>query len=387
MAGLHHFLLRSRSTRRFRRILIALAIFSAFCSLQSVIVYYAVKNVMEESSHNRPSSKDIDPNFAPGRIGELCGPADGGGGEKRIFFIESSGEECLRPRQACAIESAALTNPDMTIYVHMSLRAPPGRPEEDRGEGLERHCRTMELIRALPNVRIIYEDDLLGKYLKGTPLEPLYHSGAFNRSRYALQHISDAVRIAILYQYGGIYLDLDVVVLRSLRCLRNSAGHVDVLGQVSVENDVLAFDAGHKFLRFFMRWMAEGYRPDQRAAIGPLALTNVFKAFCKLPADRQKFSEDSDETFLCHKETPVTLMKPLALHPIAYFEQNRFYACDSPLSEEVERLRSGTYSVHVYGSGHGAHVPRSSLFAFLAERFCPSVYSESLPTLSGTYEF
>ncbi len=34
--------------------------------------------------------------FAPGKLNELC--HSDGGGEKRIFFIETSGERCLRPR-------------------------------------------------------------------------------------------------------------------------------------------------------------------------------------------------------------------------------------------------------------------------------------------------
>ena len=112
----------------------------------------------------------VDPNFAPGKIKELCGVD--GGGEKRIFFIETSGEKCLKPRQACAVESAALTNPDMAVYLYFSIEAPPGKPESNTGEGLERHCRTMELLRLLPNVHIFY-GHLLAKYLKGTPLEPL----------------------------------------------------------------------------------------------------------------------------------------------------------------------------------------------------------------------
>lgn len=59
----------------------------------------------------------------------------------------------------------------------------------------------MELIRSLANVQIIYED--LTKHLEDTPLQKLYLSGAFNKSRYSYQHLSDATRIALLYKYGG----------------------------------------------------------------------------------------------------------------------------------------------------------------------------------------
>jgi len=59
-----------------------------------------------------------------------------------------------------------------------------------------------------------------------------------------------------------------VIVLRSLRCFRNTLGHVLILGQTSIENDVLVFDRGHKLLKFFMRWMKEAYKPDERSVIG-----------------------------------------------------------------------------------------------------------------------
>lgn len=317
--------------------------------------------------------------FALGKIGELC--HSDGGGEKRIFFIETSGHRCLRPRQACAVESAALTNPDMTVHVYMSLSSPPGNPEVDYGDGLERHCRTMDLIKSLPNVRVLYED-LLSKYLTGTPLESLYVSGQFNKSRYSYQHVSDAVRVALLYRYGGIYLDLDVVVLRSLKCLRNTAGHVNILGQLSVENDVLVFDRGHKLLNFFMRWMKQTYKADERSVIGPQGLAHAFRLFCSIPPDR-KLSEVAEESFVCHGNTPFTLMPPAAFHPIGFFDQNHFFTCDY-LPKDLDVLRFNSYTVHVYGAGHGAHVPKSSLYAFLARRFCPVIYSESL---KNVYQF
>ena len=178
------------------------------------------------------------------------------------------------------------------------------------------------------------------------------------------------------------------MVLRSLRCLRNAAGHVTILDKLSVESDVLVFDAGNKFLKFLMRWMKEDYRADHRSGIGPIALAKVFKLFCKLSEDRQYFSYKSDDLFICHDETPFTLMRPSAFHPIGYFDQNKFYSCDYSHHEaELEIFKSDSYSVHVYGSGHGAHVPNSSLFAFLAQRFCPSVYGEIFCSSDGTYKF
>jgi lactosylceramide 4-alpha-galactosyltransferase len=275
------------------------------------------------------------------------------------------------------VESAALTNPDMSIYVYMAMERPPGKPEMDVGEGLERHCQTMDILESFPNVYINRND--LPKHLIDTPLESLYFSGKLKSSDYALQHISDALRVALLYKYGGIYLDLDVVVLRSLKCLRNTAGHTFILGESSIENGFMAFDRGHKLLKFFMRWMQRAYKPNERSVIGPNGLSKAFQMLCNHPS---KIISDSVYDFKCHDNVRVTLHNKTAFHPITYFEQNRFYEQD--FNENELDTFDQSYSVHVYGSGHGAHVPKTSLFAFMAHQFCPATYSYHL---QGLYSF
>jgi len=41
-----------------------------------------------------------------------------------IFFLETSGEECLSVRQACSVESARRTNPDARILIRMEGNGP-----------------------------------------------------------------------------------------------------------------------------------------------------------------------------------------------------------------------------------------------------------------------
>ena len=48
----------------------------------------------------------------------------------------------------------------------------------------------------------------------GTPLEDWDYLSAFNGSSWPLEHSSDIVRLLMLWKYGGLYLDLDFVVLK-----------------------------------------------------------------------------------------------------------------------------------------------------------------------------
>lgn len=319
---------------------------------------------------------DDDKQFAPGKIDEIC--HSDSGGEKRIIFIETSGESCLRPRQACAVESAARSNPDMDIYVYMAINRPPGEPEEEKGNhGLERHCKTMELLKSFENLHILRED--LPLHFLSTPLESLYFNGLFNDSEYSYQHLSDALRIILLYKYGGIYIDLDVIVFRSLRCLRNTAGHVLVLGESSVENGVMIFDRGHKLLNFFLKFMSNSYKPYERSSIGPKGLSDAFRIMCNHSSN---IINDSVNDYLCDNQVSIKLLNNTAFYPITFFEQNRFFI-ENFQHKELRFFRN-SYSVHVYGAGHGARVPETSLFAYLAKQFCPSIFNQHV---LGTYVF
>ncbi|EFX82299.1 hypothetical protein DAPPUDRAFT_316981 [Daphnia pulex] len=308
------------------------------------------------------------PAFRIGTIGELC-ESNSPVTEKTIFFLETSGANCLRPRQACAIESAARTNPDMKIRVHMATSPPPGKPELDGGYGLDANCQSMDVLNRLDNVRIVRED--LTRHLLGTPLEALLGGGGqFEKSQFSYQHLSDAVRIAMLHKSGGIYLDLDVVVLRSLGCLRNTAGEVrSPEYKAGIENGVLIFDKGHELLNQYMRLMEREYDPLGRESIGPLAFLKAAREFCGFDVcDGCNFGQ----LWVCRDNWNLTVLYTEAFYPIPFRNRERFYEPNFPLTE-LDNLQT-SYVVHVYGAGHGAQVAPSSLYGFLAQRFCPAVY-------------
>ncbi|XP_046450319.1 lactosylceramide 4-alpha-galactosyltransferase-like isoform X1 [Daphnia pulex] len=320
------------------------------------------------------------PAFRIGTIGELC-ESNSPLTEKTIIFIETSGGNCLRPRQACAIESAARTNPDMKIRVHMATRPPPGYPELDGGYGLDGNCQSMDVLNRLDNVQIIRED--LTRHFLGTPLEALLRGGKFEKSKFSFQHLSDVVRIAMLHKSGGIYLDLDVVVLRSLGCLRNTAGEVrSPEYKAGIENGVLIFDKGHELLNQYMRLMEREYDPLGRESIGPLAFLKAASEFCGFGGCE---GCDFGHRFDCGDNWNLTVLYTEAFYPIPFRNRERFYEPNFPLVE-LDNFQT-SYVVHVYGAGHGAQVAPSSLYGFLAQRFCPAVYLASYSTSRNKFEF
>ncbi|CAG0907572.1 unnamed protein product, partial [Cyprideis torosa] len=116
-----------------------------------------------------------------------------------IFFTESSGRNYIMPRYHCAIESAASHNPHRPIILLTSAyQDPEQRPLQD-------------ILKAFPNIHVVPAN--LQDFLQKTPLQDLYLQE--QSSIFLYPHLSDIVRVGVLYRYGGIYIDLDVITLQN----------------------------------------------------------------------------------------------------------------------------------------------------------------------------
>ncbi|KAK8765077.1 hypothetical protein V5799_032317 [Amblyomma americanum] len=130
-------------------------------------------------------------------------------GFSRIFFLETGGRGTLSPRFACAVESAARLHPGWTVHL-LSTSGGNATHKDTSGP-------FVDVLRSIPNVVLSYIKPV--EEFQGTPLEAWYRSGVLNKSSHPVEHLADALRLAVLYKRGGVYLDLDVVVIRPLDSL------------------------------------------------------------------------------------------------------------------------------------------------------------------------
>ncbi|KAG8306134.1 hypothetical protein J6590_055107 [Homalodisca vitripennis] len=126
--------------------------------------------------------------------------------DKGIFFLETSCHSepgiHLTPRQACAVESAAKMNPTMDVYVLFPS------PVVDNIS----HPSHLQELLSYTNVRLRHLP--MDLYFQDSPLAEWYSSGILRTSRWPRSHASDILRYLTLWKFGGIYLDLDVVVIK-----------------------------------------------------------------------------------------------------------------------------------------------------------------------------
>jgi hypothetical protein len=133
-------------------------------------------------------------------------------GQRHIIFLETQcvlhdsipGNQSglvISKREACAIASAANTNPDTKVYLLYTCSI-VGK--------LSDSPEYVKHILSYPNIRIWKL--VVADFIKGTPLENWDIMEKIQSSKWPVAHASDILRYTALWKYGGTYLDLDFVM-------------------------------------------------------------------------------------------------------------------------------------------------------------------------------
>lgn len=122
---------------------------------------------------------------------------------KNIFFIDASCKMGLSFHQVCSIESAAKANPNWQITV---LFAGP----------LPKECRRTANLTSLEAYKNIYFYRIyLNSFADETPFQFFFISNTLDNSKHPLYHSVEILKYLILYKWGGLYLDTNMVVAKS----------------------------------------------------------------------------------------------------------------------------------------------------------------------------
>merc|ERR1712048_1347912 len=245
------------------------------------------------------------------RVAQCKGPCGEG---MKLFTVWTTGASWWNSKYTHSIDSALFHHPKAEVSIYSS-----SLPSDFLAD-----------FSALGYNVSVHRLDLATR-ARGTPLEPWanqldkWYDGPFY---YA--HLSDAVRMLVLYNEGGIYFDTDVVFINPMDAVKNSIGWER---SDSLCNALMSFEARNQYLKVALQEFTESYVMDDWAANGPALLTRVYEK------DFQHSSE-------------VRALKQSAFYLISWDEVQRFFEKES----EVDRKRdmhvvtSGTYVVHFWNS-------------------------------------
>lgn len=281
-----------------------------------------------------------------------------------IHFVDTSQNvnDPFTSRQACAIESAAMTNPYHEVHLWFT--------SESRFVEI---IKSSELLRKLSasykNIEISYVK--LEDLSKGSPIEELIQSGVLASSKYILEHTSDVSRLLLLWKYGGTYFDTDVIIQKSLQEFpRNFACQQD---QDLVNGAILRIE-DHNISDYLIRYLNDHFDGNKFVTNGPLVVTKVMLDLCG-EQDLIGISEESCEGF--------HLISKKYCYEIGYPEWKKFF--DPKHSDEVMRRTEESLAVHFWNylsKNMTLEIKSFSYSAYIrkAKLFCPKVI-----LMSGKY--
>lgn len=269
-------------------------------------------------------------------------------GNRRVFYLETSGRPYLTRRQCCTVESVAKNNPDRPVQVFMSAHQ------------LQMNTSWLKVLENYPNIQIVLFD--MEDYFTDTPLDEWYHEEEWNTTLYKVVHLSDYMRVLTLLKGGGMYMDLDYIVMKPFdeKILRNFVlVETDEIKLLS--NSALHFEKGHWFIKEMIDRLNKYYEPIDYMFHGPGLITNLMARLCNLKRGMIESNNCTDITVVPHTYfCPISNVK---WHPL--FEN---------VTSESMAMVNESYGIHTW-SGKTKQVPldlnSNQLFAVLAREHCP----------------
>ncbi|MQL90911.1 hypothetical protein Taro_023508 [Colocasia esculenta] len=249
----------------------------------------------------------------------------------RFFMTWISALESFGERELFVVESLFKSQPDACLLI-LSNTMNSASGERLLGPFLERGFRVSAMS---PDYAYLF---------KKTPAEPWFKrlkKGGIHPGEVPLgQNLSNLLRLAVLYKFGGVYIDTDVIVLKSFSSLQNVIGAQTLdlaTGNWSrLNNAVMVFDREHPLLYKFIQEFALTFDGNKWGHNGPYLVSRVAARVSGRP------------------EFQFTVLPPSAFYPVDWsrisglFHAPRQETDPRWFSEKLRRIQEGSFAVHLW---------------------------------------
>ncbi|KAM5173053.1 lactosylceramide 4-alpha-galactosyltransferase [Mantella aurantiaca] len=263
-----------------------------------------------------------------------------------IYFVETSDRTSPTFQAMCAVESAARAHPKAKVTVLMKGLT---------SQSLQAKIFGISLLNCFPNVEFSPLD--FKKLFNNTPLNTWYSKAESQKQFLDYPTLSDACRLAVLWKAGGIYLDMDFVILKNLENITNAMGMQSLY---ILNGAFLTFQPQHKFIELCMKDFVDKYSYWLYGHQGPQLLTRVFKKWCSIRRLRDKKS--------CKG---VNVLPKEAFYPVDWQDWRKYFEFIHPT--EMKKLLKDSYGVHLWNKKSQGHsLEMGSFLEQLQDKHCPT---------------
>lgn len=264
-------------------------------------------------------------------------------------------------RVACSIESAARLNPERNVILFYA--------HQERLKALK-ISPVLDAMFSYSNVFLFYAN--LTKISVGSPMEEVMRTNGLRKSKFPVEHLSDAARLLLLWKYGGTYLDSDVIVRRNFDTVPSNFVCMEIKG---IPGGVLSLNHekdGLEIIQELMKEFAETYNPNEWAACGPHIITRVSKRLCgtNILTEIGKMKMCKGFNFLKREEC----------YALRWMDWEDLMTTSPEIAEKVMNKVNESLTVHFYSHISRNHILKTDSIApyiQLARQFCPRVLKAS----------
>ncbi|XP_074364912.1 uncharacterized protein LOC141705956 [Apium graveolens] len=271
----------------------------------------------------------------------------------KFFMTWISSATSFGEREVLAMESLFKSNPyGCLMILSTTLDSVQGsnilNPIKEHG---------FKVVAITPNLPFLF---------KNTPAKPWFDEmkrGKRDPGEIPLaQNLSNLIRLAVLYKYGGVYLDTDFIVLKDFSGLRNSIGAQSSNAHgnwTRLNNAVLVFDKNHPLLYKFMEEFALTFNGNIWGHNGPYLVSRVASKFAT------------------SKEIKFTILPPMAFYPVYWSRIKGFFvkphnrARSKWVEAKLVQLSGETYGVHLWNrQSSKLRIEEGSIMERLISKHC-----------------
>lgn len=249
----------------------------------------------------------------------------------RFFMTWLSSIESFGERERFAVESLFKAHPNgCLVIMSTSMDSPRGRqvlnPFLDKG---------FRVTAISPDFVYLFKNTIAQAWVDSLM------KGNIDPGEVSLgQNLSNLLRLGLLYKFGGIYLDTDVIVLKSFGKLRNVIGaqtiDVETRNWSRLNNAVMIFDKRHPLLYKFIEEFALTFDGNKWGHNGPYLVSRVVSRV----SGRDGYN--------------FTVLPPMAFYPVDWnrigslFLGPRNQTQSKWLLLKLHKIQSGSLALHLW---------------------------------------
>ncbi|XVE76525.1 hypothetical protein DITRI_Ditri12bG0180700 [Diplodiscus trichospermus] len=272
----------------------------------------------------------------------------------QFFMVWLSKAQSFGPREFLALDSLLSTTPDGCLLIFSSSMDNP------EGSSILKPLldRRFNVLAVTPNVPFLVSNTPAEAWL-----DKLKNGNMDPGSVPLYNHLSDLIRLAVLYKYGGVYLDTDFIFLKDLSGLRNAIG-AQSINQVTkkwsrLNGAVMIFDMHHPVLLEFLKEYATKFDGNRWGHNGPYLVSRVLERIGDNP------------------EYNITIFPPKAFYPVDWIKIAKLFkkpekeAGSKWVDETVADISSESYVVHLWNKiSRELKIEKGSVMARLIAEHC-----------------